>query len=119
MPRQIIIIEDNKETNKALRVGLEKAGYQSHSALSGEAGLLMYDQIGADLVITDIVMPAMNGIEVIRHLVAKDVTPKIIAVSGQGDTHLEAAKEFGVDDVLTKPLGQGREEGSRIAKDGD
>ena len=65
---------------------------------------MMYDQMGADLIITDIVMPTMDGIEVIRHLVAKNVTPKIIAVSGQGGNYLESAKEFGADATLTKPF---------------
>ncbi len=92
----------------ALRVVLEAAGYQVMEAPDGEAGLRLQREQSADLVLVDILMPKRDGLEVIRALRAEMPQPKIIAMSGGGQTGqievLEAAAAFGAARTLLKPF---------------
>jgi CheY-like chemotaxis protein len=81
-----------------------------HEASNGKSGLAAYRQQSPDLVITDIVMPDMEGLEVIRELRQTDPDIKIIAMSGGGiaaaEQYLALARTFGAGSVLDKPFTQ-------------
>lgn len=107
---RILIIEDNEAVLRVLNRMLARAGYDVQEASNGNAGLAAYRQQPADLVITDIVMPDMEGLEVIRELRRTDPEARIIAMSGGGigsaEKYLALARTFGAGSVLNKPFSQ-------------
>ncbi len=104
----ILVIDDDAEIRKMLRIMLEREGYEVEDAQDGDVGLTMYRERPSDLVITDIVMPEKEGIETIRTLKRENPHVKIIAMSGGGrimpDSYLKLAKSLGADVTFTKPI---------------
>lgn len=107
MPR-VLIIDDDHVFRASLTNMFEKAGYSAMSASDGEEGLSMYSALGFDLVITDILMPVMEGIETILKLKALNPGLQIIAMSGGGkvgaDEYLNTARLLKVNALLKKPF---------------
>jgi CheY-like chemotaxis protein len=107
---KILVIEDDAEFNKVLCEALMKKGYSVLSAPDGKKGIDLYRKTLADLVITDILMPEQDGIEVILNI--KKISPnvKIIAISGGGQfgtsqEYLQSAQVVcGVQYTLSKPF---------------
>ena len=75
-------------------------------AYGGEEGLDLYRRKGVDLVITDVFMPEINGLEVIKELRRDYTDAKIIAIAARGKEALDMAEEAGADRVLSKPFGK-------------
>ena len=107
MPR-ILLIEDDCSLRRALCLSLEKIGYTVFEANDGREGLKAYTAQPVDLVITDMIMPEMEGVETIRALRKLNPTLKIIAITGGGrgtaDGYLHLAAQFGAAKVFTKPF---------------
>ncbi len=107
---KILIIDDQQELIEIVKEYLELKGYQVCTASDGEKALSVFDKEQPDLVITDILMPQVDGIEIIRHVKHHDPnsTIKIIAMSGGGRIdgleYLRYAKRLGADEVLDKPI---------------
>lgn len=109
---QILVIEDDIEFCEILCKVLKKKGYGVLAASNGKKGIDLYKNNSADLVITDILMPERDGIEVICTL--KKIFPgiKIIAISGggkfgSGREYLQSAKVVcNIEHTLTKPFGR-------------
>ena len=72
MKKKILVVDDEESIHLIFRDELETAGYEVHSAMSGEEALEKVPEIGPDLVILDIQMPGINGIEVLRKLKERD-----------------------------------------------
>jgi DNA-binding response OmpR family regulator len=116
--KSVLIIDDEEEVGHALRRVLERAGLAVQTATGSSEGLMLFEQNPPDLVITDIIMPKMHGIDLIRMLRAKHERIRIVAISGGGhfgplhyqpeaittSAYLAAATEAGADAVLTKPF---------------
>ncbi|MFH0785408.1 MAG: response regulator [Pseudomonadota bacterium] len=106
--KNILVIEDNENMLRMMNDLLNRSGYHVLSAIDGVAGLKTYRAERPDLVITDIIMPDKEGLEVIMELVKEDPRPKIIAMSGGGmmepRTYLSLAQKLGADEVLEKPF---------------
>jgi len=104
----ILIIEDDASIRKAINSLLSRQGYTVIEAGHGREGLGILEDFGVDLVITDIFMPNMDGLEVIRSIRKENKDLKLIAISGGGQMHLTEclrwAKAFGADKTLTKPI---------------
>lgn len=104
----ILLIEDDELIRESLSIGLEDGGYTVTLAADGKEGTALLDKIVVDLVITDLVMPEMEGIEVIQHIKQKFPNQKIIGISGGGrnsaTTYLNLAETLGADAVLQKPF---------------
>jgi CheY-like chemotaxis protein len=102
----ILLMDDDDQVRRLVQVALEDTGYRVLSAASGEEGLhLLQDEI-ADLVIVDIFMPGLDGLEVIQLLRKTRPACKIIAMSGgswEWD-YLNSAKHLGANDTLKKPF---------------
>jgi CheY-like chemotaxis protein len=81
---------------------LEEEGYQVQEASNGKEALQSYASSPADLILTDIVMPDMEGIEMIIKIRKSDPKVKIVAMSGGG--YLAIAKKLGADYMLAKPF---------------
>jgi len=87
---------------------LEKAGYEVDTASNGSEGLKKIESCPPDLLVTDIVMPEKEGLELICYLKGKNPELKIVAISGGGrfnyEGYLTGAKLLGADLIFQKPL---------------
>jgi YesN/AraC family two-component response regulator len=105
---KILVIDDEPSIAIMLKKMLEKAGHEIEIALNGNEGLNLVDKFQPELLITDIVMPEKEGLELIFDLRKKKPELKIIAISGGGrfqfGGYLNSAKHLGADRVFQKPL---------------
>jgi DNA-binding response OmpR family regulator len=105
---RVLLVDDDHALRGAVRVVLEGAGYEVIEAADGDAGLRLYREQGADVVLVDVFMPERDGLEMIRALRVAIPRPKIIAMSGGGrigfDDVLTAAAAFGAARTLRKPF---------------
>ena len=103
---RILVIDDQELLRKLLHTVLEGAGHEVTEAPNGRLGLAAYQERPADLVITDIVMPEMNGLDLTLALTRAFLNVKVIAMSGTHDTEtvLDAAKLLGARHTLHKPF---------------
>lgn len=105
---KILVIDDDPSILTMLKKMLEREGYEVDIACNGSEGLDKIEDSPPDLLITDIVMPEKEGMELIFHLRRKKPELKIIAISGGGrfnyEGYLTSAKYLGADLVFQKPL---------------
>jgi two-component system nitrogen regulation response regulator NtrX len=101
---RVLIVDDEEAVRSSLRMILEYEGYEVLLAANGPAGLKMAEQEGPDLVILDIKMPQMDGLEVLKRLKAEEPSPPVVILSGHGTvkTAVEAVK-LGAFDFIEKP----------------
>jgi DNA-binding response OmpR family regulator len=107
--RVILIIEDDAALREAMQTALELAGFTVHVARDGQLGLALQRRYRADMVVTDISMPVMDGFEVIAAMTREFPGIRIIAVSGrmtdaQKLDRLRAARQMGALWTLRKPF---------------
>ena len=102
----ILIIDDEEPIRALLRTILEAAGHQVVEAPNGRIGLELYRHRQADLVITDIVMPELNGLDMLLELTREFLHAKVIAISGVGGEQnvLDVAKLLGARRTFQKPF---------------
>jgi two-component system, response regulator, stage 0 sporulation protein F len=102
----ILVIDDHEPIRSFLRTVLQGAGHQVFEAANGRLGLELYRERCPDLIITDIVMPEMNGLEMMWELSRRFLNVKVIAISGSLDSEngLKAAKQLGACQTFQKPL---------------
>ncbi|NJL17599.1 MAG: response regulator [Nitrospira sp.] len=103
-PATILIIDDHAAVRTLLARVLEDAGYQVWEAANGREGLERFRVHPVDLVITDLEMPEMNGLEVIVELIRLCVDVRVIAMSGLSGEELQQATLIGARRTLPKPL---------------
>jgi len=106
---RILLIEDDDSFRTMLRLTLAHFGHTVMEARNGKEGLAMFKPANVDLVITDIMMPEKDGLEVLKELYVRQLPPvKIIAISGggrlTGSDNLRLAKLLGAAKVLAKPF---------------
>ncbi len=103
--KRILVVDDEPQIARVLRTSLTGSGYEVRTADDGHAGLRLAREWQPDLVITDISMPNMNGVELCRQLRAESALPIIVlSVKGEEKTKVEAL-DAGADDYVTKPVG--------------
>jgi two-component system KDP operon response regulator KdpE len=103
--KRILVVDDEPQIARVLRTSLTGSGYEVRTADDGHAGLRVAREWQPDLVITDISMPNMNGVELCRQLRAESTLPIIVlSVKGEEKTKVEAL-DAGADDYVTKPVG--------------
>jgi two-component system response regulator (stage 0 sporulation protein F) len=103
---RILVIDDQEPIRSLLRAVLEGEGHQVLEASNGRLGLELYRERSVDLVITDIVMPEMDGLEMIMELTRSFLNVKVIAMSGGLESvgTLNVAKLLGARQTFQKPL---------------
>src|SRR6476661_7821789 len=102
---RILVVDDEPQLTRVLRTGLKSRGYDVRAAADGLAGFEAFNDWHPDLVITDLGMPNMNGLELCRRLRAISQVPIIVlSAKGEEQTKVEAL-DTGADDFVTKPFG--------------
>jgi DNA-binding NtrC family response regulator len=102
----ILIIDDEESIRTVFQVALERAGYRVLTAENGKHGLRLLEHQEADLVLVDIFMSEMDGLELIPLVRKTRPACKIIAISGGSSEwdYLDTAKKLGAHDALKKPF---------------
>jgi two-component system KDP operon response regulator KdpE len=103
----VVVIEDDPQIRRFLRTVLPAEGFDVHEAETGERGLVEAATRKPDLVILDLGLPDLDGVEVVRRLREWSTVPVIILSARAREQDKVAALDAGADDYLTKPFGAG------------
>jgi DNA-binding response OmpR family regulator len=104
--KRILLVEDDESISLGLRMNLEAEGYDVDVAEDGERGLSRAREWDPDLVILDVMLPKLNGLEVLRRLRAESRHVPIIVLSARGaEMDKVMGLELGAEDYVTKPFG--------------
>jgi len=108
MPKEkILVVEDDKDIVDVIKYNLSKEGYQITSELSAEAGLKTLDENIPDLILLDLMLPGMDGLQFCRIIRSKpdfQVIPIIIVTARSEDADIVVGLELGADDYIIKPF---------------
>jgi DNA-binding response OmpR family regulator len=110
---RILLVDDEQPVQKLLTFPLQKEGYEVVQALDGQQALNAFDEQQFDLVVLDIMLPRMDGLEVCRRLRAKSRVPIIMLTAKAEEIDKVLGLELGADDYITKPFSM-REFRSRV-----
>lgn len=103
--RRILVVDDEPQLTRVLRTGLTSHGFDVRTAADGLAGFEVFSDWQPDLIITDLAMPNLDGLELCRRVRAISQVPIIIlSAKGEEKTKVEAL-DTGADDFVTKPFG--------------
>jgi two-component system KDP operon response regulator KdpE len=101
----MLVVDDEPQIRRSLQVNLERSGYAVETVESGEDALSSFRNRRPDVVILDLIMPGMGGVEVVRRIRESSTVP-IIVLSAMGEESRKVeALELGADDYMTKPFG--------------
>src|SRR5438105_9669547 len=103
MADRVLVVDDEQSLRKVLAATLQREGYEVTVCVDGEEAISSLDRDGADVVVTDLVMPRMDGLTLLRKVVARhpDVPVIVITAHGKIDSAVEAMKT-GAFDFVTK-----------------
>lgn len=102
--KYILIVEDEKPISDILKFNLEKEGYRTRQAFDGEEGLNLAKAEDFDLVLLDVMLPKMDGFQVLRELRAvKKSIPILLVTAREDEIDKVLGLELGADDYITKP----------------
>lgn len=102
--KRILLVEDEKEISLMVKNYLTKEGYIVDTAFNGEEGLFQFRRKDYSLVILDIMMPKMDGIDLIKRIREKSNVPAIILSAKDGEIDKALGLGFGADDYVAKPF---------------
>jgi len=103
--QRVLVIDDDASLRYTLEAVLSDAGFIVETAESGEKGLLAFETRGADVVLTDLAMPEMDGMQVLERLRAQDPSVPVLMLTAHGsERHAVAAMKAGASDYLPKPF---------------
>lgn len=106
MADRILLIEDDPSIVRGLELNLSLDGYEVRAAMDGPAGLRMATEWKPDLVLLDVMLPAMNGYEVCRELRRRGLSMPVVILSAKGaEPDKVMGLDMGADDFVTKPFG--------------
>jgi two-component system response regulator RegX3 len=101
----VLIVEDEESYIDALEVGLAREGFTTRVARSGPEALTMFDEVGPDLVLLDLMLPGLSGIDVCRYIRSRSSVPVIMVTARDSELDAVVGLEVGADDYVTKPYG--------------
>ena len=100
----ILVVEDEANIAKVLTMYLEKDGYRVTVARDGQQGLERFERDRPDLVILDLLLPKMDGLEVCRRIRRQSFVPLLMLTAKRDETDKIVGLELGADDYMTKPF---------------
>ena len=101
---RILVVEDEESFSEALSYMLRKEGFEVASCVNGPDGIAEFERNGADLVLLDLMLPGLSGLEVCRQLRQKSDVPVIMLTAKDGEVDKVVGLEIGADDYVTKPF---------------
>jgi two-component system alkaline phosphatase synthesis response regulator PhoP len=105
MKQRILVVEDDRTLRMALVFNLEREGYEVRGAVDGEQGLAAARDGRLDLIVLDLMLPAMSGLEVLRTMRAEGInTPVVILSAKGGEVDRVVGLKVGADDYIAKPF---------------
>jgi len=104
MPRKILLIDDDALFRRSLSFHLQQAGYQVQTVASAEGGLKIIRDEPADLILLDIGLPGMDGLDALRHFKDQTGAPIIFITARRRELDEILGLELGADDYITKPF---------------
>lgn len=99
----VLVVEDEESFIEALQIGLKREGFKVEVARDGVQALEMFDRVNPDLILLDVMLPKMSGIDVCRQLRKKTLTPIIMVTAKGAEIDTVVGLEVGADDYVTKP----------------
>ena len=104
MDEQLLLVEDDASIREVATLGLEQAGFAVTSAGDGREGLIQFRQGHFDLVVLDVMLPSLDGFEILREI-RKDSQAPVVMLTARSDLHdVVVGLELGADDYVTKPF---------------
>lgn len=100
----ILVIEDEESILDILAYSLRKEGYRVHGAATGQEGLRLFEGIGPDVVILDLMLPDMTGFDICKQLTATSTVPILMLTARDDIVDKVLGLELGADDYMTKPF---------------
>ncbi|TVP98033.1 MAG: DNA-binding response regulator [Balneolaceae bacterium] len=103
--QSILVVEDNKDLLNLLHINLSDQGYEVHTAMDGQAALELYESVSPTLIILDIMLPKLDGLEVCKQIRKKDrIVPILMLTAKAEEIDKVLGLELGADDYMTKPF---------------
>jgi two-component system, OmpR family, KDP operon response regulator KdpE len=102
---RVLVIDDEPQIRRTLSTALEAHGYEVKALATGQEGVLAAAEDGSELVLLDLGLPDMDGIDVIRRIRSFSDVPVIVLSVREGQADKVAALDAGADDFVTKPFG--------------
>ena len=99
----VLVVEDEESFIEALKIGLKREGFRVEVARDGVEALDMFDVVRPDVVLLDVMLPRMSGIDVCRQLRKRTTTPIIMVTAKSAEIDTVVGLEVGADDYVTKP----------------
>lgn len=100
---RVLIVEDEPSFLEALEVALAKEGFDTVTASTGKAGLEAFREHGADIVLLDLMLPALPGLDVLKAIRRESPVPVIVVSAKDAEADIVSALELGADDYIKKP----------------
>ena len=104
MAKKILVVDDEKPISDIIKFNLEKEGYEVVVAYDGEAALEQVEAENPDLIILDLMLPKIDGLEVAKRVRAKHTMPIIMVTAKDSELDKVLGLELGADDYVTKPF---------------
>jgi PAS domain S-box-containing protein len=107
MEKEILVVDDERDICEVLDISLSDIGYRVHTAENGEEALRVFEEVNPPIVLTDIRMPGIDGIELLRRIKEKNPETEVIMITGHGDMDI-AIKSLKLEatDFITKPINE-------------
>ena len=99
----VLVVEDEESFVEALQVGLRKEGFRVEVARDGSEALSKFDVVNPDIVLLDVMLPKISGLDVCRQLRQRTNTPIIMVTARSGEIDTVVGLEVGADDYVSKP----------------
>jgi DNA-binding response OmpR family regulator len=103
-PATILLVDDEESVQKLLTYPLERDGYRVVQARDGDEALALFDSEPVDLVVLDVMLPRLDGLEVCKRLRAKSSVPIVMLTARDDELDKVIGLELGADDYITKPF---------------
>lgn len=99
----VLVVEDEESFIEALNLGLKREGFRVYVARDGASALAQFDRIDPDIVLLDVMLPGMSGIDVCRQIRVRSRVPIIMVTAKSSEIDTVVGLEVGADDYITKP----------------